>query len=70
MRTEAQKRASRKWDVAHYKTLAGKCKIEDYDSIVSYSKSLGLQSISKLVMLSIKYCMDNNIKLKDIDKDI
>lgn len=63
--TEAQRRASAKYDKKHYKSIACKCKISDYEKYLQYAESQNIDSMSKLLNLSIKYCIDHNIKFEE-----
>ncbi len=62
--TEAQRRAHKKYDKAHYKSVACKCKIEEYNNMKAYAEQQNIQSMSNLLSRCVKYCIDNNIDLK------
>ena len=60
MRTEAQKRADRKYKEKTYKTFTVNAKIADYEKIEKYCND---KSISKaqLLLKAAMYIIDNNI---------
>lgn len=62
MKTEAQKKANRKYDALHYKTIGGKVKIQDVEQ---YKKSITKYGItmSTLITNCINYCINNNIDI-------
>ena len=66
-RTEAQKRANRKYYALHYKTIGGKIPLEHLPEIEQYALKNGL-TISRLVVKSITYCMENRIELSNPKK--
>lgn len=68
-RTEAQKRANRKYYALHYKTIGGKIPLEHLPEIEQYALKNGL-TISRLVVKSITYCMENRIELSNPKKDV
>ena len=63
--TEAKKRANAKYDKKHYKSIACKCKISDYEIYRDYAANQDIDSMSKFLNLCVKYCIDNNIKFND-----
>ncbi len=63
--SDAQRRANRKYDKAHYKTIACKCKLCDYDIYKSYAEKQNIESMSNLLNKCLKYCIENNIDLKN-----
>lgn len=63
--TDAQRRANRKYDKAHYKTIACKCKLEDYEIYKNYAESQEIGTMSNLLNKCVKYCIENNIELKN-----
>ena len=63
LRSEAQKRADKKYDKAHYKTIGYKCKLSDINKIKQYAQSQNINSNSMLLHKCLMYCIDNNIKL-------
>ena len=62
--TDAQRRANRKYDKAHYKTIACKCKLDDYETYKTYAAKQEIESMSNLLNKCVKYCIENNIDLK------
>lgn len=65
MKTEAQKRANRKYDSAHYKTLAYKCKLSDMEKIQEYAKSQNINTNSLLIHKCVMYCIENEVQLNN-----
>ncbi len=65
MRSEAQKRADKKYAAKTYKNLQVSVKISDYKAIDEYCKSKNISKAS-LIINSVRYCMDNGI---DFEKD-
>ena len=63
--TDAQRRANRKYDKAHYKTIACKCKLDDYETYKMYATKQEIESMSNLLNKCVKYCIENNIDLKN-----
>lgn len=63
--TEAQRRANAKYDKKHYKSIACKCKISDFEIYQEYAAKQNIDSMSKLLNLCVKYCVNNNIKFED-----
>lgn len=61
--TDAQKRAKTKYDKKTYKSIACKCKISDFEKYQQYATSQNIDSMSKLLNLCVKYCIDHNINL-------
>jgi hypothetical protein len=61
-RTEAQKRADRKYDALHYRTIGGKVKIQDIAIYEQYAIQHNM-SMSKLITSCINYCINNNIDI-------
>lgn len=62
MKTEAQKKANRKYDALHYRTIGGKVKIQDVEQYNDYATRYGV-SMSKLITSCINYCINNNIDI-------
>lgn len=62
LRTEAQKKANKKYDSLHYKVISGKAKIQDVEQ---YKKKAAKYSItmSMLITNCINYCINNNIDI-------
>lgn len=67
MKTEAQKRASKKYDVTHYKTMGYKCKLSDMKKIQEYAQRQNINSNSMLIHKCLMYCIDNNININNED---
>ena len=65
--TEAQKRANRKYDKAHYKTIACKCKLQEYSIYKEYAEKQNITSMSNLLNKCVKYCIENNVEFKNED---
>ena len=64
MRSEAQKRADKKYYAKNYKNLQVSVKISDYNDIDEYCKKNNI-SKANLIVNSVKYCIENNIDLSD-----
>lgn len=64
MKTEAQKRANRKYDNTHYKTLAYKCKLSDYEKIQEYAQKHSINTNSMIIHKCVMYCINNNIDIE------
>lgn len=64
MRSEAQKRADKKYAAKTYKNLQVSVKISDYDEIDKYCKDKDISKAS-MIINSVKYCMENNIDFKN-----
>ncbi len=62
-RSEAQKRADKKYHDKKYKTFSVNAKLEEYAMITEYCTQKGI-SKNSLALNSIKYCIENNIDLK------
>ncbi len=65
-RSEAQKKADKNYknsDKNQYKTIGCSLHKEQAQNIENYAKNQGL-TISKFLLQSAIYCMDNNIKFK------
>ena len=66
-KTEAQKRASRKYEKSEkfqYTTVGARLKKDMAAQIQKTAEEKGL-SLSRYLLLSAKYCMENNIDIKD-----
>lgn len=63
MRSEAQKRADKKYAAKTYKNLQVSVRISDYDKIDKYCKSKDISKAS-LIINSVNYCIENNIDFK------
>lgn len=64
MRSEAQKKADRKYHAKTYKNLQISAKIADYEMIDAYCKKKGI-SKAQLLISSVKYCIVHNIDLHE-----
>lgn len=62
-RSEAQKRADKKYHAKTYKNFQAQIKISDWEMIDDYCKNNDISKASLLVN-AIKYCIENDIDLK------
>ena len=62
MRTDAQKRADKKYHEKTYKTFTVNAKFDQYDRITDYCNSHGI-SKNSFLLSAAAYVIDNNIKL-------
>ena len=62
--SKAHIKASNKYNQANYKKIQANIKPEDFDFIDAYCTSTGI-SKSQLIVKACKYCINNNIDLKD-----
>lgn len=62
MRTEAQKRANKKYHDKTYKTFTVNAKIAEYEKISEYCDKNEI-SKAQLLLRSALYCIDNDIDL-------
>ena len=62
MRSEAQKKADKKYKSANYGTLASYNRIQYVDFCKEYATKCGI-SISKMITNCINYCINNNIDI-------
>lgn len=62
MRTEAQKRADKKYKEKTYKTFTVNAKFDEYDKIVKYCNDNNI-SKAQLLLKSAMYIIDNNIDI-------
>lgn len=62
MRTEAQKRADKKYKEKTYKTFTVNAKITEYEKIEKYCQDNNI-SKAQLLLKSTMYCIDNNIDI-------
>ena len=67
-RSEAQKRADKKYHEKKYRTFSVNAKIDEYEMIEEYCKKNGI-SKNSLLLNSAKYCIENNIDLKKQKND-
>lgn len=61
-RSEAQKRANRKYDAEHYKTIGSKVKTQYAEFYKELATQYGI-TVGKLITNCINYCVNNNIDL-------
>ncbi len=62
--SKAHIKASNKYNKENYKKIQANIKPEDYNIITKHCEETGLSKAS-LIVKAIKYCIDNNIDLKD-----
>lgn len=64
MKSEAQKKALRKYDAVHYGTISSKLKLQD---IAVYKKYTAKHNITmgKLISRCINYCINNNVDISE-----
>ena len=63
-RSEAQKRADKKYQMKTYKRYAINTRLEYVPTIEAYMTEHGFTSSSSLFNAAVKYCIENNINLK------
>ena len=63
MKTEAQKRANKKYNAKTYKTFTVNAKFAEYDIITDYCQKKGI-SKAQLLLRSAMYVIDNDIELQ------
>ena len=63
LRTEAQKRADKKYKEKTYKTFSVNAKIAEYEKIEKYCNDNNI-SKNKFLLSAAAYIIDNNIKLQ------
>ncbi|MBQ8843137.1 MAG: hypothetical protein IJZ65_10970 [Ruminiclostridium sp.] len=63
-RSEAQKRADKKYHAKTYKNLQVSVKISDYEAIDEYCKAKNI-SKANMIVNSVKYCMENGIEFEE-----
>lgn len=63
LRTEAQKRADKKYHEKTYKTFTVNAKIAEYEKIENYCNDNNI-SKNKFLLSAAAYIIDNNIKLQ------
>ncbi len=68
-RSEAQKRADKKYIAKTYKRIAVNTRLEYMPMIESYKKQCNIDSDSGIFNAAITYCIDNNIDLSAYKKD-
>lgn len=62
MRSEAQKRADKKYHAKTYKTFSVNAKFDEYDKITEYCTRKGI-SKNALLLRSASYVIDNDIDI-------
>ena len=62
MKTEAQKRANKKYNAKTYRPFTINAKIAEYEKISEYCEKHGI-SKAQLLLRAADYCIDNNIDL-------
>lgn len=62
MRSEAQKRADRKYAKEHLTVVSCKLRKEEADDLRSYAESHGL-TLANFARLALRYCKNNNVNL-------
>ncbi len=62
-RSDAQKRADKKYHEKTYKAFTVNAKITEYEKINAYCEENGI-SKAQLLLKAAQYCIDNNIDLK------
>ena len=68
-RTEAQKRADKKYIAKTYKRIAVNIRLEYMEAIEEYKSRNGIISDSGIFNACIMYCIENNIDLSKYKKD-
>lgn len=68
-RTEAQKRADKKYIAKTYKRIAVNTRLEYMEMIEEYKSQNGITSDSGIFNACIMYCIENNIDLSNYKKD-
>ncbi len=64
-RSEAQKRADKKYIAKTYHRYAINTRVEYVDRINEYKQKCGIASDSGIFNAAIRYCIENNIDLKE-----
>lgn len=57
--TPARRKANKKYNQNHYKSITYQAKIDDYAQIKAYADAQNI-SISKLCKLCVKYCLSHD----------
>lgn len=68
-RTEAQKRADKKYIAKTYKRIAVNTRLEYMEAIEEYKSRNGITSDSGIFNACIMYCIENNIDLSKYKKE-
>ena len=68
-RTEAQKRADKKYIAKTYKRIAVNIRLEYMEAIEEYKSRNGIISDSGIFNACIMYCIENNIDLSKYKKE-
>lgn len=68
-RTEAQKRADKKYIAKTYKRIAVNIRLEYMEAIEEYKSRNGIISDSGIFNAAIMYCIENNIDLSKYKKE-
>lgn len=63
MRSEAQKKADRKYAKEHLTVVSCKLRKEEADELRVYAESHGL-TLANFARLALRYCKNNNINLQ------
>ncbi len=63
-RSEAQKRADKKYIAKTYKRCAVNFRREHLEALEKYNAELGIESDSGIFNAALMYCIENNIDLK------
>lgn len=58
--TPARRKANKKYNQNHYKSITYQAKIDDYAQIKAYADSQNI-SISKLCKLCVDYCLSHDV---------
>lgn len=64
-KTEAQKRANQKYMTKTYKRCAVNVRKEKLEAIEKYKAEQGIESDSGIFLAALKYCIKNNVNLKE-----
>lgn len=68
-RTDAQKRADKKYIAKTYKRIAVNTRLEYMEAIEEYKSRNGIISDSGIFNAAIMYCIENNIDLSKYKKE-
>ncbi len=67
-RSEAQKRADKKYNAKTYHRYAVNMRVEYIEAIEEYKERQGINSDSGIFITSLLYCIKNNIDLSESKK--